>query len=79
MESQRIRGNLRKRSAQPHLKIYSLMPWNYPFHWSVSMERAQNSGITVLHPRERSADRSVDENDIVFEYVVTQINPGVKD
>lgn len=43
------------------------------------MERAQNSGITVLHPRERSADRSVDENDIVFEYVVTQINPGVKD
>ena len=33
------------------------------------MERAQNYGITVLHPNENSADRAVDESDIVFEYV----------
>ena len=33
------------------------------------MERAQNYGITVLHPKENSADRAVDESDIVFEYV----------
>lgn len=34
------------------------------------MERAQNYGITVLHPKESSTDRAIDESDIVFEYVV---------
>ena len=36
------------------------------------MERAQNYGITVLHPKGSSAEKAVDENDILFEYVVPE-------
>ena len=41
------------------------------------MERAQNYGITVLHPKESSAYSAVDESDIVFEYVVPDTSIGV--
>ena len=37
---------------------------------SVAMDRAQNYGITVLHPEENSADSAADDSDIIFEYAV---------